>query len=292
MFYKGVKALNAVIVPNIKKDINLVLTREIVAFFLSKRVNVFLSKEFLHYFDGRVTFLNSEQLYLNADFVVTVGGDGTILSVAEKLSELNISVIGVNLGRMGFMAEVEPDEIYLLEKVLTKEYSVDKRMMLDVDVVREGVTVSSYRALNDIVVSNGRVSKMSELELYCDSTHVSTFHSDGIIVSTPTGSTAYSLSAGGAIIDPTINCLLFTPVCPHSFYNARPIVFSPNSTIQIKDVQQKDDNTYLTVDGRINEKLFCSDLVNVKASSHTLNLIKIKENKFYDRVYQKISERK
>ncbi len=292
MFYKGVLALNAVVVPNIKKDLNLEITRQIIDYLISKSVNVFLSDEYSLCINKDVTFLDSEKLYLNADFVVTVGGDGTILSVAEKLSELNISVIGVNLGRMGFMAEIEPNEISLLDKILSKEFTLDKRMMLDVEVVRDGEVISSYRALNDIVVSNGRVSKMSELEMFCDNTYVSTFHSDGIIVSTPTGSTAYSLSAGGAIIDPTIKCLLFTPVCPHSFYNARPIVFSPSSVIQIKDVQQKDDNTYLTVDGRINEKLYCSDLVNVKASTYTLNLIKIKEKKFYDRVYQKISERK
>ena len=284
--------LKAVVVPNTKKDVNLSVTKNIVQFLLSKSVEVVLDSTFQSCFSGDITFLNYDDLFLEADFVVTVGGDGTILKVAEKLSELNVSVIGVNLGRMGFMAEIEPNEVHLLENILESKFTIDKRMMLDVDVVRGGRVVSTYKALNDIVVSNGRVSKMSELELYCDDTYVSTFHSDGIIVSTPTGSTAYSLSAGGAIIDPTINCLLFTPVCPHSFYNARPIVFSPNNLIQIKAVQQGEDNTYLTVDGSINEKIFYSDLVNVKASKSTLNLIKIKENKFYDRVYQKISERK
>ena len=165
-------------------------------------------------------------------------------------------------------------------------------MMLDVRVVSAGKVTASYTALNDIVVSKGSISKIAELELYCNGTLVSQFHSDGVIISTPTGSTAYSLSAGGAIIDPLIDCMLFTPVCPHSFNNSRPTVFSPNTVLAVKDIQKGEENTYLTVDGRINQQLAFSDVVEARASSQTVNLIKLKNTEFYDKVYQKIAERK
>lgn len=279
------------IIVNANKDKDLNLTREIVDFLRSCGANIFLSDTFKNKINN-TEYVSERDLFSRSDFIVTVGGDGTILSIAEDVSQYNIPVVGINLGRMGFMAELEPDEISLLSKLLTGEYTLDKRMMIDVRVVRNNSEICHYRALNDIVVSNGSISKMAELELYCQDTYVSLFHSDGLIVSTPTGSTAYSLSAGGAIIDPTINCLLLTPVCPHSFSNARPIIFSPKSILEIKDIQQNDDNTYLTIDGKTNVKLMYLDVVEVRASSKTVDLIKIKDKGFYDRVYQKISERK
>lgn len=281
----------AVLIPNTKKDISLQLTKEIASVLLSSGARLRLSKEFS---DSGIEadFAERSRLFDDADFVVTVGGDGTILGVAEELSDRGIPVIGVNLGRLGFMAELEPSEIGLLKHILTDNYSIDKRMMLDVSIVRNGESVASYRALNDVVVGKGSISKIAELELFCNSTHVSSFKSDGLIVSTPTGSTAYSLSAGGAIIDTTIDCILLTPVCPHSFTNSRPIIFSSSSVLEIKDVQDGDSNTYLTVDGKSNEILYCSDVVKVVASQKTTDLIRLKKEEFYNRVYLKIAERK
>ncbi len=279
------------VIPNTKKDASLSLTKNIIDVLCSAGAEVILSSE-LESFGLNAEYMSHDKLFDSAELAVTVGGDGTILGVAEAVSENEIPVIGVNLGRMGFMAELEPDEIQLLTNILYGNYSIEKRMMLDVCVMRGGETVFSHRALNDIVVSKGSVSKIAELELYCNSTYVSRFNSDGLIVSTPTGSTAYSLSAGGAIIDPTIDCMLLTPVCPHSFINARPIVFSPKSVLEIKDIQSGEENTYLTVDGRINEQITFSDIVRVVASKKTTNLIKLKDGEFYNRVYQKISEKK
>lgn len=280
------------IVPNAKKDKNLSITREVVSFLSSKGAEISLSNAYSEAGIKNVKLVSDENLFFDCDFAITIGGDGTILSVADVLSENSIPVIGVNLGRIGFMADLEIDEISFLEQVLEGSYSLDERMTLDISVFRNEQKIHTYRALNDIVVSNGSVSKMAELELYCEDTFVSLFHSDGVIVSTPTGSTAYSLSAGGAIIDPSIDCLLFTPVCSHSFFNARPIIFSPKSLLKIKNVQQNDDNTYLTVDGKLNVKLLYLDEVIATPSAYPLKLIKIKNNKFYDRVYQKFSERK
>ena len=281
----------AALIPNTKKDISLRLTKEIADVLISSGAEIYLSDKFN---DSGITalYVNECELFDCVDFVVTVGGDGTILGVAEKTSQRGISVIGVNLGRLGFMAELEPSEIGLLKNILDGNYSIEKRMMFDVSLIRDGKSVASYRALNDVVVGKGSISKIAELELLCNGTHVSDFKSDGLIVSTPTGSTAYSLSAGGAIIDTSIDCILLTPVCPHSFTNSRPIVFSPSSVLEIKDTQIGDDNTYLTVDGKFNEKLYYSDIVRIAASQRTTDLIRLKNEEFYDRVYLKIAERK
>lgn len=279
------------VIPNIKKDSSLCLTKNIVEILASAGAEVFVSKEF-EQFDIPASFVSQSDIFKHADFVVTVGGDGTILGIAEEVSEINVPVIGVNLGKLGFMTELEPDEISLLTNILNENYSVEKRMMLDVSVIRRGETIGTRRVLNDVVVGKGSLSKISELELCCDGFEVSHFNADGLIVSTPTGSTAYSLSAGGAIIDTSIDCMLLTPVCPHSFNNSRSIVFSSKSVLQIKDVQNGESNTYLTADGRINEQLEFSDVVEIRASEKTINLIKLKNEKFYSRVYQKIAERK
>ncbi len=281
---------NAAVISNIKKDSSLSLTKKIASILLSAGATVFLPKSVGEDING-ATLLPESDLFDMADFAVTVGGDGTFLDVAEQTALKNIPVIGVNLGRLGFMAELEPNEINLLTRILDGNYSVENRMMLDVEVVRDNAVICSYKALNDIVVSKGNVSKIAELDLFCNSTFLSHFNADGLIVSTPTGSTAYSLSAGGAIIDPTIDCLLLTPVCPHSFVNSRPIVFSPSSVMEIQDVQDREENTYLTVDGRVNVKLACYDTVRVVASKITTKIIKLKADGFYNRVYQKIAEK-
>ncbi len=278
------------VIPNVKKDKELTLTKKIIEALTNMGARAILPSEL----EGELTaeFMPIKELFESVDFVVTVGGDGTILRIAELLSRNNLAVIGVNLGRMGFLAELEPEEITLLENIINDNYKIEKRMMLEVSVLRNTKEIDTYKALNDIVVSKGAISKISELELYCNDTFVSHFNSDGLIVSTPTGSTAYSLSAGGAIIDPTINCMLLTPVCPHSFNNSRPIVFSPESVLKIRDVQDGEQNIYLTVDGKINVELEYGDVVEIRASDTTTNLIKLKNEEFYKRVYQKIAERK
>lgn len=282
---------NVVLVPNTKKDTFLKLTSQIADVLLSANAELFLSDEFEK--SGiKATYTDRNKLFEQADFIVTVGGDGTILGIAEEASEKGIPIIGVNLGRLGFMAELEPSEIGLLTDIFKGKYVIDKRMMLDVSVVREGSVIASYRALNDVVVGKGSVSKIAELELLCNGSHVSDFKSDGIIISTPTGSTAYSLSAGGAIIDTSIDCIQLTPVCPHSFTNSRVVIFSADSVLEIKNTQVRDNNTYLTVDGKSNEKLLYYDIVRVVASVKTTDLINLKNEEFYNRVYLKISERK
>lgn len=280
------------VVVNTKKDPELSVTRKVIS-ALSKFAECILINDDIK-FDAppTVRFVDADNIYNGTEAVVTIGGDGTILRIAPEISRLGIPVLGINLGRIGFMAELEVGETELVSKLFSSEYMIDSRMMLDVDVIRDGNKLHSFTALNEVVIMNGSVSRMTELDLFCNEEFVSSYHADGLILSTPTGSTAYSLSAGGAVIDPSLECILITPVCAHSFHNSRPMVFSSSAELTVKDVSVRDENTYLTLDGNRNVKLSFGDNVLVKKSQYTIDLIKIKSTRFYNTVYTKLSERR
>ena len=280
------------VVTNVNKDPQLEVTQRLITELSAFAKCIKISENIKIDCCDKVVFLPEDKIFDDTDVVITVGGDGTILQIAPTLAEKNIAVLGINLGRMGFMAELEKDEISLVSKFFANEYIIEPRMMLDVSIVRDGEKIQSFTALNEVVVMNGTISKMVELELYCNDTYVSRYHADGLILSTPTGSTAYSLSAGGAVIDPSLDCILATPVCAHSFYNARPIVFSSSAELSVKDFTKRSENTYVTLDGNRNFKLLPDDKLIVRKSQHTTNLIKIKSTRFYNTVYSKLSERR
>ena len=280
------------VIPNIKKDPDFKWTKITVERLSESADTVWLDKAFSYNAPSCVRFVDVRDLFSDTDAVITIGGDGTILRIAPEISKKSIPVLGINLGRMGFMAELETDEIALVSKLFTSEYIIEPRMMLDVDVIKSGEKTHSFTALNEAVIMNGSVSKMVEIELLCNGSYVSSYHADGLILSTPTGSTAYSLSAGGAVIDPCLECILMTPVCAHSFYNSRPMVFSSSSELLVRDIRLSDENTYLTLDGSRKVQLTFEDSVLVKKSQHTTDLIKIKSTRFYNTVYNKLSERR
>ena len=283
---------NISIVSNTTKDPTLEFTKKAIDVISRYVRSVRVDADLKYDPPSCVEFVDREFLFDNTDAIVTIGGDGTILKIAPVISKKSIPVLGINLGRVGFMAEIEPNEIDLISKLFTSEYIIDSRMMLDVDLIRNGQKIHSFSALNDAVIMNGSISKMIELELHCNESYVSTYHADGLILSTPTGSTAYSLSAGGPVIDPALECILVTPVCAHSFYNSRPMVFSDSSELTVKDVRVRDENTFLTLDGNLNVHVQNNDVVLIKKSQYTTDLIKIKSKRFYNTVYNKLSERR
>jgi NAD+ kinase len=211
------------------------------------------------------------------------------LKVAAKASRHNIPLIGINLGRIGFMSEIENDEIYLLDNLFTGGYEIKNRMMFDVEIIKNnGDILSVGTALNDAVVTHGTLAKLIETDVVCDGIKITKYRADGVIAATPTGSTAYSMSAGGPIIDPNIECICLTPICPHSLAS-RPLIFSHGSVLEIinKDINS---DVYLTIDGQVNIKLDENDTVRIKKSGFTSKLISIKKHGFYDVVRAKISE--
>ena len=219
----------------------------------------------------------------NPDLAVIIGGDGSMMRAADALAPSGVPLIGINLGRLGYLTELEIDEINLLGKFFSGEFSFEDRMMLEVSHPG-GV---GY-ALNDAVVSNGAISKMTSLSLECDGKKVFDYHADGLIVSTPTGSTAYSMSAGGPIVDPSVECLLATPICSHSL-SSRPIVFSGNAELTVKNVGRGRVNVYLTLDGEKNYPISDGEEIKIKRAEISTRLLRLKRDGFYSRLGNKIN---
>ncbi len=180
--------------------------------------------------------------------IVTIGGDGTILKWGKLAAEYDLPLLGVNMGRLGFMAAIEPNNIKKIPEILLSDFYTSNRMMMDCKLYRDGKRIYSDTCINDVIVSRSSVSKLPEYSVFCGDTLVSRQRADGIIFSTPTGSTAYSLSAGGPIISPDMECIEFTSLCPHSLFN-RPMIFSPNQVISLRVAHYQGSKASFSVDG-------------------------------------------
>lgn len=236
-----------------------------------------------------INYIPIEKLYSSVELVILLGGDGTILEAARRAVPTGRPMLGINLGRLGYMAELEIDELDLLEKVVNDEFTIDKRMMIKVEIFDKNGTMKYKNfGLNDAVVSNGSVARIIDLQLFEDGTEISTYRADGLIVSTPTGSTAYSMSAGGAIVEPRVACLCVTPICPHSFA-AKPMIFPDSALLEIKNVCQREKSLFVTVDGRSNCEIAYGDTVKITRSEMCAKLVRIKNNGFYGKLRAKMS---
>ncbi len=218
--------------------------------------------------------------------VIVLGGDGTLLSAARAINGRNIPIFAVNLGGLGFLTAITLDELYVeLERSFRGEHRVGRRRMLDCELVRNGEVIASYSALNDVVITKTMIARMIDLYTYVDNHFVSTFKADGLIITTPTGSTAYSLSAGGPIIFPSVGCICLTPICPHMLTN-RPVIVSDTSIIQIDS--HSEDGTFLTIDGQVGEPISKGDRIICRSSSKTINLIRPPRMMFFDVLREKL----
>ena len=237
---------------------------------------------------GNIYFLPIERLYDEADLVVALGGDGTILDCAKRMAKRGKPILGINLGHLGYMAEIEMNELESLSKIIEGNYTIDERKLLNVEVFTKdnNLKYTSY-ALNDAVISNGSVSKIINLELYAEESLVTSYRADGLIISTPTGSTAYAMSAGGAIADPKVSCTLVTPICPHSFI-ARQLIFSDETKLTVKNISVREKMLMLTLDGKTNCEIFRDEYIKITKSDLTVKLVRLKECSFYDILSQKM----
>lgn len=229
----------------------------------------------------KVDALPREIVPEGAQLVIVLGGDGTLLSAARAISGRDIPLFAVNLGGLGFLTAITVDDMFSeLERALRGEHRIGRRRMLACDMVRDDVTVASYEALNDAVITKAAMARMLNLDTFVDSHFVSTFKADGLIVATPTGSTAYSLSAGGPIIFPSVSALAITPICPHMLTN-RPVIVSDDSTITII-CRDLDDSSYLTIDGQVGLPLKRGDKVICKRSENSISLVRPPAQMFFD----------
>ena len=228
-----------------------------------------------------------ERVAADCDLLIVLGGDGTLLAAARALRGREIPMLPVNLGGLGFLTAVTIDEILPeLERAFRGGHRIGKRRMLHCEVQRDGQTVSQYEALNDVVITKCSIARMIDLDVIVDGHFVCAYKADGLIVCTPTGSTAYSLSAGGPIIFPKVGALCLTPICPHMLTN-RPVIVPDTSIVQVIDLAE-DDGAYLTIDGQIGEPLKTRDRVVASRSSSVLQLIRPPRSLFFDVLRQKL----
>lgn len=208
----------------------------------------------------------------HVELVIVFGGDGTFLSVSKQVNEFDIPILGINSGGLGFLTEFTVNELYpIMEKIVKEDYEIEERGMLSASVYKKDKKFGSYTVLNDLVINNGKVSRIIDLAIYAEGNHITTFKADGIIFSTPTGSTAYSLSAGGPIAHPTLPVTLITPICPHILTN-RPLVVSNEMEITVKVLTE--GSSYLTLDGQETVKVELNDEIKLKRSESTVKLVK------------------
>ena len=221
-----------------------------------------------------------------ADMVICFGGDGTILHMAKTATRKNVPILGVNIGTLGFMAELEATELNLLAKLAKDDYTLDKRMMLDVTVQRDRDIIFHDICLNDVVITKGAVARIVHLSVHCDNVQAMECSGDGVIISTPTGSTAYNISAGGPIVEPEARNIIITPICSHDV-GSRCIVTSDKRVITTQITRNARRNAYLSVDGGKSLRLNMGDLTVVKKSNLETKLIRLKDRSFFDVVNTK-----
>ena len=239
--------------------------------------------------DGRtdVRLFNMDDELPGSDLLICFGGDGTILHASKLVLDYGIPILGINTGSMGFMAELEASELNLLSRISHGDYEIEHRMMLDVEVWREGKIIYSDSALNDAVITKGAVARVIQLSVFCDGVEASSFTGDGVIVCTPTGSTAYSVSAGGPIVEATARNIIITPICAHTM-NAQCLVTAKDRAITVRIGRIGKRNAFLSVDGGKAVRLGQDDEIRLHRSAHEKKLMKLKGTSFYRVVREKL----
>lgn len=276
-------------ITNIDKDPQLIHTNQLIDWVLDKDCQVFVKDVIYNKINNDALTVSSDEIYPKVDFVVVLGGDGTILRVARKAAYYNTPILGINFGTLGYLADVERnDAVYAIERVLNDEYKIEKRMMLEAFIERECNSKDTFLALNEVCVTNSGYSRMVTLDVDINGEFVDTVRADGIIISTPTGSTAYNLSAGGPILSPYTELMTITHICPHTFYS-RPIVVSGKDEIRIS-VKGNYNNIQVACDGQNCIPLKNGDTVVIKKSNYCTNIIKTTNLNFYDILRRKMVE--
>jgi NAD+ kinase len=274
------------IVVGKNKDIDYRETRLIAEKLLDKGLDVVVPSKIKSRLDIDVT--ETDSVYKDSDFIICVGGDGTFLKAARGAFPYKKPILGVNKGTVGFLAEVETGEIEMaIDRIVSGDYHIQPRMVLEVKVIRNGGSVYKNIAINDAVVSRMALSRIIRLKVMMDGQFVDSYASDGVIVSTPTGSTGYSLSAGGPIVAPDMRLMLVSPICPHILYS-RSFIIEDTKTITIGIAGSSEVDAILTLDGQEGFPIEPDDIVSVSASKDSVYFASVKQTNFYDILRAKI----
>lgn len=235
-------------------------------------------------------FFDTNELIENCDIVIVVGGDGTTLNVAKAASLHNKLTLGINAGRLGFMSGLERDELSLLNRLVSGDYEVEERMMINARLMSENGT-QDFICLNDAVITRGDLARLIDVTVKSDGRVITKNRADGMIIATPTGSTAYSMAAGGPVVSPDNSCFVVTPICPHSLVN-RSIVFSSDKELEITVENDKNNTSYLSIDGEKSVAVTKNSKIIISKSKYVAKLIKIKPDSFYEILNKKLLERR
>lgn len=273
---------------NIEKDPYFVYTKKVSGILHSFGFEVIIPQSITDILRTDIPGTKVGDILDGTDMIISLGGDGTFLKIARMVYEKSIPLLGVNLGNVGFLTDIDKENLYeAIKSIAVGEYRIESRMMLDMEIIRNEVVIASDTALNDIVVSRGALSRIVYTETYIDDVFVDMFPGDGLIVSSPTGSTAYSLSAGGPIAEPDNDLIIVTPICPHILYTRSFIV---DSSKVVKTVLNRKNYhaAMVTVDGQTGYEAVCGDIILTKKSQFKLNLVKCKTPDFFSILRNKI----
>jgi NAD+ kinase len=283
-----IKTIATIVKPNIRNAWPLVT--ELGKWSAKKNIELLVeesTRKLLNH-SNHLNFVSREEIAEKAEIIVVLGGDGTMLATARLLGGKGVPVIGINFGLLGYLTEFSVEDLFpLLERVLTGDFHIEKRVQLYASVIRNGNRVAKGTVLNDVVVNKSALARMIDLECWINGQLINRFRADGLIISTPTGSTAYSLSAGGPLIHPSIHAMLITPICPHTLTN-RPLVVSDEEPIELVLMTPKEEVT-LTLDGQIGFALKHLDRIRVKKSEHYFQLVQATNKNYFGVLKSKLS---
>lgn len=276
------------LIPNLTRENALSVSLDICKELDKLKIEYMIDELFRNEFSSTdAVFMDEKTILSKCDLVIAVGGDGTILSSAKKASEYNKPILGVNAGRVAFMAGLEPTELSLLENLLSSDYTIDKRMMLEVSDKKK----NRRFCINDAFIGRGRHINIAQIEVRCDGKLVNDYFADGVIFSTPTGSTAYSLSAGGPVIDPEIESIMLTPVCTHSLFS-RALIFKNDSEFEVFNRNGNGNELFLSCDGEESIEIPVGSSIKIKKADKPAEFIRIKNESFVNVLNSKLSQRR
>jgi NAD+ kinase len=267
------------IIANVRKEMTKGVVNEIIRWAKQENVGLFLGEELTPVVGHSEAALPAKELWQECDVLISLGGDGTMLASARAVGEHETPILGINLGGVGFLTEINSNDLKnTLNRLKKGEYFIEKRMVLETEV--EGLKKFEQYALNDIVIDKGEIARLFLLHLYANDEFICSYSADGLIISTPSGSTAYNLAAGGPIINPRMNALIVSPICPHTLAS-RTILFSEKETLKVT-VELDSREAGLTIDGQVAFHLKSGSSVLIRKANHSVNLVKLRDRSFYE----------
>lgn len=280
--------MNILIIPNLGKRNTVECTQEVIRRLEGYHCATYMEGYYLAHFRDQGVRLYEPQLHQGMiDMALSIGGDGTMIQSAHQAMEIGCPVLGINAGRLGFLTELEYNDLSTLEKVVNHDYTIQHRMLIQAKLIHEGKK-SVFKAINDIVISKGELAKMVDIEVETKNGFLSSYRADGLIFSTPTGSTAYALSAGGPIIYASMDTIMITPICPHSLFS-RAILYSPEEVFRVRGrYVNNPDILYMTVDGENGVRIDPEDTIYISRYPKTAQFVSFGSNAYYEKINKKI----